>query len=730
MFRISTVLWTIICVASACAPGDPGQPQICTPNATDCQGEEVVKCDPSGTAWVSLGQCAPGASCSMGQCQTDERYCGSGVCSLDENCSTCPADCGSCCGNGQCETGYSETESTCPADCGSVPTCGDGVCDANINENCSTCSADCGTCCGDGKCSSEYGETESNCSADCKPVDACGDGVCSAVAGETCNSCTLDCGSCCGNGSCENQYGETTATCATDCPPVDFCGDNTCNAATGETTANCPTDCPATAYCGDGNIDATNAEECDGTALNNTSCTDLGYTVGTLSCTASCQFDTSACQSVVSWSTAIGGSQSEYAYDMKVDAAGNTYLAGSFLDEVTFGSTTLVSKGGNDAYVAKLSPSGDVLWAKSAGGTGGDVALAVAVDSAGNVYTTGYFKQQATFDNKSVTGTATLGSFYLAKYSATGQLLWVSTGDGSKWSGGRVLAVDSSGNPIVGGMLWETATFGNTSLVTKGKGDVFVAKYSSDGVFGWATSFGGTEYDLVNDMVVNGADEIFLAGYFQNTLVGVTDVFGSTLTAKGKKDAFVLKLSAVGAVKWGDSLGSTADDSANGIAFDKNGDIVCVGSFEGTVQFNSTSFVPDGGEDSYMLKLSALLGMRSSISHITGAGETAAEAIAVDPQNNAYITGSFTGQMTRGGTTLSSLGGEDTFVYKYDLTAKKTDWSKSGGGTNEVLPRAIAVDGLGAIRVAGSFKGTSTFDGSQHSSNGERDVFLWSPVND
>ena len=731
MTKISMTIGFAVLFAWGCAPGESDLPaQVCSPNTTDCLGNAVVKCDPNGSAWVSLGQCATGASCSLGRCLQDQDFCGDGSCSADENCATCPADCGNCCGNGQCETLFTETELTCPADCARTPTCGDHVCDANIGENCSTCSADCGSCCGNGTCDHQYGETSVTCSADCQPAEFCGNGICSAAAGETFSNCAFDCSNVCGDGTCDHQYGETSVTCSADCPPItmDTCGNGTCE--TWETPDNCAADCQAPANCGDGNVDAANGEECDGANLNNTSCADLGFTSGSLGCSASCQFDTAACKNTVSWATTLGGTLSEAVYDMKVDAAGNSYLIGTFLGEASFGSTTLTSKGANDIYVVKLSTTGDVIWARSAGGTGTDAALGVAVDTTGNVYVTGYFKTQATFDTTTVTGSATIGNFFLAKYSSSGHLLWIVDEDATKWSGGKVLELDNAGNPIVAGILWETGTFGTTTLTSKGKGDPFVAKYSANGDFVWAMNFGGIDYDLVTDMVVNDKNEIFLAGQFKESIPTIKNWFGTSLSAIGKQDAFVVKIKSTGAVAWGEGLGSSEDDSATGIALDSVGDVVCIGTFGGTINFNSTtSFVPVGGKDSFMFRLSALLGLRSSISHITGSGSTAVSAIAIDNQNNAYVTGSYSGQMSRGSKVINAIGGEDAFVWKHDLTTKKTVWLSSAGGAQQDEGKSIAIDALGAIHVAGTFKGTATFDGNPKSSSGDKDLFVWSPVN-
>ena len=73
--------------------------------------------------------------------------CGDGTCDLDEDCTTCAADCGACpstCGDGTCSAG--EDCDTCSADCSCPSACGDGSCDTA--ESCSSCSADCGICAG------------------------------------------------------------------------------------------------------------------------------------------------------------------------------------------------------------------------------------------------------------------------------------------------------------------------------------------------------------------------------------------------------------------------------------------------------------------------------------------------------------------------------------------------------------------------------------------------------
>ena len=103
---------------SACVGAVTPKPEICgNGKDEDCNGADI-KCPPK---------------------------CPDGVCNGNENCQTCPQDCGKCCGNNKCEPAFGENCKTCVPDCGQCPpTCGDGVC--NGKETCLTCPKDCGQC--------------------------------------------------------------------------------------------------------------------------------------------------------------------------------------------------------------------------------------------------------------------------------------------------------------------------------------------------------------------------------------------------------------------------------------------------------------------------------------------------------------------------------------------------------------------------------------------------------
>lgn len=245
----------------------------------------------------SCGDCPAYHECLTGICRYSPS-CGDDYCNELESCSTCPADCGACCGNGSCQASLGETCSTCPADCGAC--CGNGSCQASTGETCSTCPADCGCDCGeqcqsgacvftacDGKdcgmdgCGGTCGTcaTHYECQGTtCVFIPYCWDGVCDDS--EDCSSCPADCGNCCGNGECQPGEGENCLTCPADCGcncgeqcqlgacvftacNGKDCGDDGCGSVCGTcaTHYECQgSTCVYIPYCWDGNCDVN--EDC------------------------------------------------------------------------------------------------------------------------------------------------------------------------------------------------------------------------------------------------------------------------------------------------------------------------------------------------------------------------------------------------------------------------------------------------------------------------------------
>ncbi|MFH1005315.1 MAG: T9SS type A sorting domain-containing protein, partial [Bacteroidota bacterium] len=168
------------------------------------------------------------------------------------------------------------------------------------------------------------------------------------------------------------------------------------------------------------------------------------------------------------------------------DANGNILVAGYFYSSsIIFGSTTLTNAGSNtrDMFLAKYDASGNVLWAKSAGGSSFDEAYSVSTDANGNILVAGNFRSPTiSFASTTLTKAGGNGDYtdmFLAKYDASGNVLWAKSAGGSDYDSAQSVSTDANGNILVAGYFQSpTLIFGSTTLTSMGSTDMFLAKLS------------------------------------------------------------------------------------------------------------------------------------------------------------------------------------------------------------------------------------------------------------
>ena len=130
------------------------------------------------------------------------------------------------------------------------------------------------------------------------------------------------------------------------------------------------------------------------------------------------------------WVVSAGGTLHDKTRGIAVDPAGNVLLTGEFTGTATFGEHSLTSVGSMDFFVAKVDPQGNFLWVRSGGGDFIDRGYAISADQAGNCYVTGHYQSaEARFGDVSINS---IGDYdiFVAKYDATGQLMWITSGGG------------------------------------------------------------------------------------------------------------------------------------------------------------------------------------------------------------------------------------------------------------------------------------------------------------
>lgn len=284
------------------------------------------------------------------------------------------------------------------------------------------------------------------------------------------------------------------------------------------------------------------------------------------------------------YSTYLGGSSVNQINAVALDSAGDTYVVGYTKSSdypVTAGvfqpKCSSCSKSFVDAVITKLNSSGSALvYSSYLGGGNADVAYAVALDSSGSAYVTGYtystnFPVTASaFQSKSNAPTAP----FVSKVNSTGSALTYSTYLGGSATGTNAcpacatsIAVDSLGEAYVVGLTWETnfpTTTGAYQInFAGGFHDAFVSKLNSTGTgLIYSTYIGGTGDDGATSVTLDSTGTAYIKGNtFSTNFPTTPGAFRKTLTGANSSDAFVLILNPTGsALNYSTYLGGSGNE--------------------------------------------------------------------------------------------------------------------------------------------------------------------------
>jgi len=393
----------------------------------------------------------------------------------------------------------------------------------------------------------------------------------------------------------------------------------------------------------------------------------------------------------LSWSTFLGGAKYDYPTGIALDPDGNIYVAGD--SQLPWGSPIRSFAGGHEAFVAKLSPDGNLLWSTFLGGTGYDLAGGLAVDSAGSVTVIG--------ESDAPWGTplhpfSGRNDAFVAKLNTDGDLLWNSFYGGTGYDEGSSIALDSSAGIYMTGT--SDAAWGAPVRSFSGGNDAFVAKLSVDGSILWNTFLGSGAFDPGGNgdrgtgLAVDPAGQIYVTG-------SSAAAWGAPVSgfAGGANDPFVAKLAADGSLLWNTFLGKPLDEQGKAIAVDAAGNVYVAGGNIAGRSGATASASPDRSAFVARLNTNGGLVWKSSLG---GATYYYAAGLALDPGGNATVVG--TNSATWLGTTASpQVVVFDAFVAKFNANGT-LQWDYPLGSDDHDYGWAVAVNPQGAVFAAGS----------------------------
>jgi len=414
------------------------------------------------------------------------------------------------------------------------------------------------------------------------------------------------------------------------------------------------------------------------------------------------------------WSAAVsaGGTGNDRGVCVAMDDAGNSYVAGYFYEEATFGSITITSSLYKELFVAKMASDGTWLWAVGAGGSNHSGAYSIALDAAGDAYITGEYNGSPSFGEHSLTSYGYTVDIFVAKINSSGIWQWAvsagGTGDSEK---GYDLVLDDAGNIYVTGLFEDTATFGSYSLTSAGYADVFIAKLNNSGTWLSAYGAGGVYNDSGSRIGLDASNNIFITGYYS-----LTANFGTQqLISLGNNDDFIAKMDPSGSFLW---VRSSEGGGASDLVIDAMGDAFIIGGCEGDATFGSITVL---GEV-FLAKINSA-GTWTWAEAPAGLHYGYGSALTQDSDDNIYCTGEFQGEIIFGSNTLQSdLGGATLFAAKLGSNLEWM-WATQSAGLGDTGPNSICVNGNHAISITGSFSDDIQVGSQALASAGSSDIF-------
>lgn len=366
----------------------------------------------------------------------------------------------------------------------------------------------------------------------------------------------------------------------------------------------------------------------------------------------------------------------------------------------------------------------NVEWLVSSGGVKSDKGTKVVHDAQGNSYITGYYNEEANFGSIN-TGFSFQQSkeAFVAKIDPQGNFLWETHGLNFYDDRGLGLTVDGNGNVYITGTCWGGLDWPPLSVYnsTSWSDQIFVTKIDPNGNVLWMKNAGNDQFDsfLYNDdhgqdLAVDANNNVFITGFVSQywDQPGVATFDNITLNLNPYDSlAFVGKLDDQGNWQWVETFGGIYAQRDNAVTVDTEGNVYVAGGFVETQDFGTETLTSQGGMDIYVIKYDT----DGNFLWVREAGSTYSDRAngIVDGQDGfMYITGEFRDTCYFGSSFLDNAGGSkgrDAFVAKI---SKDGDWiwaRRAGSKKGKDRGNYITSNDQGNIFVTGQYSSKADF---------------------
>ncbi len=387
----------------------------------------------------------------------------------------------------------------------------------------------------------------------------------------------------------------------------------------------------------------------------------------------------------------------DFINSISTDSDGNVYLTGyvgGFFNASTHpDSTNIIGSQYGCGYLIKLTQNGSFIFGKNFISNKFPSWLIISnwpqyvnglkvlvKDSL--VFIAGDYDGVCQFDPDSslgslnpISGNNIYKDIFICQYTSDGDFQWVFRLASQGADAPSDLAFDNAGNILISGLQGGALNFDPNGIYgppIKGTSDCFMAKYTPQGTFLWASVFGGTlGSDRVNGIISDENNNVYIVGEFRDTVdFAPTGVVNAIST--GLKDAFLAKYSPYKVLQWVKSFGNENDNECfKSIAY-ANGKIYTTGSFANELHLNNTNLTSlySNGLNDAIVAVFDTNGVAQQSFAI--GSKLADEGLIIQPNNNhVFVGGYFRDSIDFALDTNISLaicqGGYDLFIAEYDL---------------------------------------------------------------
>ena len=356
------------------------------------------------------------------------------------------------------------------------------------------------------------------------------------------------------------------------------------------------------------------------------------------------------------WHATFGGSLDDRGHSLVQLSDGGYALLGYSMSQDGDAS---VNQGQHDNWVIRTDASGQLLWEKSFGFSGHDHAYNIIATQDGGLLFNGFLDvtssagQGTSFQKGSSSARHGVGEFWVHKINLAGDIEWRQYFGGTNNDRSYDAVQTSAGDYIIVG----TSESDDVDITNPHGGyDVWVIKLNQSGQVIWERSFGGSEYDAANAVVLDQTEKIYVFG---NTFSGDQDI-SSPL---GHSDMWLISLNQNGDLLSERNFGGSGFDVGRDLAFAPNGALWLVGySQSEDIDFSTNA----GDNDIALLQLDQNLFPQQ---HFNLGGNALDIAHAVLPLEDGRLLVVGTSE-SQDGLFQNNQGGKDIFVALWDVISE------------------------------------------------------------